>query len=224
MAASAPDDAVDFPYTRHSAPSAIAMRQLEETHHLPAAIQQRIGALIVYCNFIETLAEKVLWVLRQEDVRDQVPSTSQYKAGQIIENLRKMAAQQETSVRSAIELACETARHIFEYRNCVAHGEFLSIGNATQFVSNPGLWGERKRSTGAMALISERFLDTAIDAAATVHQTWLRVALEASGPSAGRAGAMTDTLEKLTSVRAAIAELCRNEAIRDLHLNGNLIE
>ena len=90
-----------------------------------------------------------------------------------------------------------------------------------QFASNPGLWGERKRSTGAMALISERFLDTAIDAAATVHQTWLRVALEASGPSAGRAGAMTDTLEKLTSVRDAIAELCRNEAIRDLHLNGN---
>ena len=80
MAASAPDDAVDFPYTRHSAPSAIAMRQLEETYHLPAAVQQRIGALIVYCNFIETLAEKVLWVLRQEDVRDQVPSTSQYKA------------------------------------------------------------------------------------------------------------------------------------------------
>lgn len=224
MAASTPDDTVDFPYTPHSAPSAIAMRQLDEAHHLPAAIQQRIGALIVYCNFLETLAEKVLWVLRQEDVRGQVPSTSQYKAGQIIDSLRKMAIGQEASVHTAIELACDTARHVLEYRNCVAHGELLSIGNATQFVSNPGLWGERKRSTGAMALISERFLDTAIDAAATVHQTWLRIALEASGPSAGRPGSMTDTLDKLTSVRHAIVELCRSEAIRDLHLNGNLAE
>ncbi|ELW9532222.1 hypothetical protein [Burkholderia cepacia] len=75
-----------------------------------------------------------------------------------------------------------------------------------------------------MALISERFLDIAIDAAATVHQTWQRIALEASGPSAGRIGAMIDTLERLTSVRDAIVELCRSDAIRELHLNGNLDE
>jgi hypothetical protein len=71
-------------------------------------------------------------------------------------------------------------------------------------------------------LISERFLDTAIDAAHTIYHAVLRIALEASGPKAGLPGSMVDSLEKLKLVRSSMSDLCRSEALRYFHSMGNL--
>lgn len=201
------------------------MRNLGESHGLSAPVLQRIGALIVYCNLVEAFAEKVLWILKGENVRGHVPSTEKYKASQTICKLDAIASGQEASVCSAIKLACGTARYLQEYRNCIAHGEVLSFGEGTRFVSSHTLWGElRPGKKDAMALINERFLDVAIDAAYTVFHTLLRIALEATGPSAGRPDAMGDTISSLTMVRNAMEDVCRSEALRFLHLNGNLGE
>jgi len=215
-------DTVDFPSTPHTSHSTMAIRRLGEINGLPEVLLQRIGALIVYCNFFETQAERTVWILRQEDVQGKVPSTAKYRANQTITELRKSASSQEASIAEAIELACKTAFDVLEYRNCIAHGELLAFGDDTRFVSNVGLWGEIKNRPDAMALISERFLDTAIDAAQTVYQAMLRIALEASGPSAGRPGAMADSSEKLKLVCNSMSELCRSEALRYFHTMGNL--
>ncbi|MEX3689315.1 hypothetical protein AB3X91_39765 [Paraburkholderia sp. BR14263] len=214
----------DFPSTPHTLHSTMAMRRLGEINGLPEVLLQRIGALIVYCNFVESQAERTLWVLRHEDVQGKEPSTSKYRARQLITELRKVAVNQEASVAEAIELACDTALDVAEYRNCIAHGELLAFGNNARFVSNAGLWGEVKKRPDATALISEPFLDTAIDAAQTAYYAMYRIALEASGPGAGRPGAMADSLGKLNLVRSSMSELCRSEVLRYFHEMGNLGE
>ncbi|MFM0157742.1 hypothetical protein [Paraburkholderia sediminicola] len=213
---------IDFPSTPHTLHSTQAIKLLGDINGLPEMLLQRLGALIVYCNFFETQAERTLWVLRQEDVLGIEPSTAKYRAKQIITELRKMAVSQEASVAEAIELTCDTAFDVVEYRNCIAHGELLAFGDDTRFVSNPGLWGEIKKRPDATALISERFLDTAIDSAHTIYHAVLRIALEASGPNNGQQGAMVDSIEKLKLVRSSMSELCRSEALRYFHAMGNL--
>jgi len=215
-------DTIDFPHTPHTLHSTMAIRRLGDINGLPEMLLQRIGALIVYCNFLEIQAERTLWVLREEDVQGNEPSTSKYRVNQIITELRKMALNQESSVTEAIELVCDTASHVIEYRNCIAHGELFALGGNTRFVSNPGLWGEIKKRPDVTALISERFLDTAIDAAHTVYVAALRIALEVSGPGVGRRGSMVDSIEKLKLVRNSMSELCRSEALHYFHVMGNL--
>jgi|GEM_PF-5114702 len=110
-------DAVDFPWTPHTLHSTMAIKRLGDVAGLPEVLLQRIGALIVYCNFFETQAERTLWVLRREDVQGKEPSTAKYRANQTITELRRVAVNQEASVAEAIKLACDTAFDVVEYRN-----------------------------------------------------------------------------------------------------------
>lgn len=224
MNTSAPDDALEFPDTPHTAPSEIAIRKLRDISGLPLAVLERIGVLIVYCNFVEMQAKQALLVLRQENARGQVPSTAKYTASQTVKEFRKLVGVQETSVGKAIELVCDTALDLLEYRNCIAHGALLSSGEGARFESNPGPWGELQQRPNTMALINERFLDIAIDAASTVYNTLLKIALETSGTNVGRHGAMVDTLDTLERIKDAMTDLYRSDALRYFHLNGNLGE
>lgn len=211
-----------FPRTQHTEDAEYAMRDLEVHGGLPPHLLQRVGALFVWCNRFERQAERTLWILRQEDVRGNVPSTAKFKATQIITELESSAATQRASMAEALRLTCATARDVLTYRNCIAHGELYSFGDDTRFISNLAPMGEIRRGANETALISERYLDTAIATAFTVYRSITLIGLEASGPSSGNLSNGVHAIETLKRVASAISALRSDPVLRFFHEMGNL--
>lgn len=212
-----------FPRTQHTEDAEYAMRDLKAHGGLPPHLLQRIGALFVCCTRFERQAERTLWILKQEDVRGKVPSTAKFKAMQIVTELES-AAQQEANMAEALRLTCATARDVLIYRNCIAHGELYSFGDDTRFISNLAPMGEIRRGADETALISERYLDTAIATAFTVYRSITLIGLEASWPSSGSATNGMHAIETLKGVASAMSALRSDPVLKFFHEMGNLGE
>ncbi|MGB8417817.1 hypothetical protein [Paraburkholderia sp.] len=185
-----------------------ALEKLEDGYGLSAGIQQRIGALFVYCGMLEFNSEKAIWAIKGENPVGVPPSTDRGRAGNLMSELGRLADAESGNLAIAIKLVSEGAKPLLEYRNAIAHGLLVRFNlDHPSFVNN-GTWhGEKRRKAPSLAHVDADRLNTSIEVADTLSTAAQNLFYACSGPSARTAGALDQWVIPLQNARDLAARL-----------------
>ncbi|WP_156126644.1 hypothetical protein [Burkholderia sp. 9120] len=185
-----------------------ALEKLEDEYGLSAGIQQRIGALFVYCGMLEFHSEKAIWALTDENPIGKPPSTDRGRAGDLMSKLGKLADRESGNLAVTIRLIGEVAKPLLEYRNAIAHGLLVRFNFEHPSFVNNGTWhGEKRRKPATLAHADADRLNTAIEIADTLSSTAMILFYSCSGPSARTDGSLDQWVAPLQRAQNLVARL-----------------
>jgi len=151
---------------------------LKNLHYLGLrdSAQQRIGALVVYCGMFENEIAQAIWKLSGENPAGQRASTEGKPISTLVSRLKNYAVNQPDVLKQVIELVCDLAEDLAEYRNTIVHG-FVFGFPATEAVFFRGfsIEGETFKRPVFAAFAHDEWLDLAIDAASAMHMALFAV-------------------------------------------------
>ena len=141
------------------------MLRLEKHYGMSRATLERIGAFIVMWALFENQLETALWRLTGENPNGVRPSTDAVPVTALISRFRE-----ETSGaagddwRMVVDLICETAGCLAEYRNAIAHGQLLPASVGGGSILNARWHGEQRKREPVTAHLDENLVGSMLDA------------------------------------------------------------
>lgn len=132
---------------------------------IPFEIQQKIGVFAVAWGMFESHLERAVWVLQNEQVKGNRPSTDKTSAHKWIEVLENGSEEIGTEGSEVLSIAAAAAKDLMSYRHALFHGYLVPLGGTAMFIRNPGWNGEVRNREAGDAHIDENIIDLAIDAA-----------------------------------------------------------
>lgn len=128
-------------------------------------IQQKIGAFAIAWGMFESHLERAVWVLKNERVVGNRPSTDKTSAHKWIEVFGNGSKEIGSKANEVLSIAAKAAKDLMSYRHSLLHGYLVPLGGTAMFIRNPR-WNEEVRNREAGdAHIDENIIDLAIDAA-----------------------------------------------------------
>ena len=113
----------------------------------------------------ESHLERAVWVLQNENVEGNRPSTDKTSAHKWIEVLEKGSEEISDKANEVLDQASKAAKDLMSYRHSLFHGYLVTLGGTAMFIRNPGWNGEVRNREAGDAHIDENIIDLAIDAA-----------------------------------------------------------
>ena len=126
--------------------------------------------------------ERALWRLTGEAPAGAIPSTDAKPVSFLIRRYRETGLELEGEEwRSVVNLLCDIARYLAEYRNAIAHGQLLPARVGGGLVLNATWHGEKRKRPPITAHIDERLVGIMLDA---LHELLIVLRAVISGENA----------------------------------------
>lgn len=132
---------------------------------IPVEIQQKIGAFAIAWGMFESHLERAVWVLQNEQVEGNRPSTDKTSAHKWVEVLGNGSKEIGAKGNEVLSIAAKAAKDLMSYRHSLFHGYLVPLGGTAMFIRNPRWNGEVRNREAGDAHIDENIIDLAIDAA-----------------------------------------------------------
>lgn len=132
---------------------------------VPVEIQQKIGVFAVAWGMFESHLERAVWVLQNEQVEGNRPSTDKTSAHKWIEILESGSNEISAKANDVLNIAAHAAKDLMSYRHSLFHGYLVPLAGTAMFIRNPRWNGEVRNREAGDAHIDENIIDLAIDAA-----------------------------------------------------------
>ena len=143
---------------------------------------EKIGAFVVMWATFESDLERALWSLTGEDPRGKFPTTDTKPVSERIKLFRKVGRRLDgEDWRSIVNLLCDTANNLAEYRNALAHGRLLPASVGGGLVLNATWHGEQRKRSPVTAHVDERLVGIMLDA---LYELLIVMSAVASGQTA----------------------------------------
>lgn len=149
---------------RHTRNALLVTKRIEELG-IPFGIQQKIGSFAVTWGMFESYLERVVWILQDEQVKGNRPSTDKTYAHKWVEILEKGHVSISEVGNEVLSIAAKAAKNLMSYRHSLFHGYLVPLGDTVMFIRNPRWDGEVRNRELGDAHIDENIIDLAIDAA-----------------------------------------------------------
>lgn len=122
-------------------------------------------AFVVMWATFENDIERALWRLTGEAPKGTHPTTDAVPVSQLIARFRDIGLTLEgEDWRSVVNLLCDTAIYLAEYRNAIAHGRLLPASVGGGLLLHAAWYGEKRKRPPVMAHIDERLVGIMLDA------------------------------------------------------------
>ncbi len=155
---------------------------LETRYGVARTTLEKIGAFVVMWATFESDLEQALWRLTGEVPHDKVPTTDTVPVSRLIAQLREVGLRLEgEDWRSIVNLLCDTAKNLAEYRNALAHGRLLPASVGGGLVLNAAWHGEQRKRPLVTAHIDDRLVGIMLDA---LHELLIAIRAVASDQTA----------------------------------------
>lgn len=130
-------------------------------------LQQRIGAFVVCWGLYEAHLEEVIWLLNNEDVKGNRPTTDSSPVSAWFRVLCRGSEHLSMEANAVLDTAAAASESLLAYRNSLIHGTLLSFpgANSITFLRNPAWRGEVRNRPAGDAHVDENLLDMAIESA-----------------------------------------------------------
>ncbi len=132
---------------------------------IPVEIQQKFGAFAIAWGMFESHLERAVWVLQNEKVEGNRPSTDKTSAHKWVEVLGNGSKDIGAKGNEVLSVAAMAAKDLMSYRHSLFHGYLVPLGGTAMFIRNPRWNGEVRNRKAGDAQIDENTIDLAIDAA-----------------------------------------------------------
>lgn len=128
------------------------VEKIDKALGLSAELAGRIGSIIVYTGNIEYQLERAIWVIEGIDPRGTRPKTADKSITQLIGILKESSsAHVSAEAQNFLNAWSEAALAAYTFRNDIAHGVSIKMGQTLVFNRNPRWHGEqRKREPGSL--------------------------------------------------------------------------
>lgn len=168
--------------TSNEEPGSDLLRILDANYGLAGATLERIGAFVVMWATFESDLERALWRLTGEAPDGKVPTTDAMPVSRLIARFREAGLKLEgEDWRSVVNLLCDTAAYLAEYRNAIAHGRLLPASVGGGLLLNAAWHGEKRKRPPVTAHIDEMLVGIMLDA---LHELLIAMRTIASGKTA----------------------------------------
>jgi len=155
---------------------------LDKGFGLSGPTLERIGAFVVMWATFENDLERALWRLTGEAPEGAIPSTDAKPVSFLIRRFRETGLElDEEEWRCVVNLLCDTAGYLAEYRNVIAHGQLLPARVGGGLVLNATWHGEKRKRPPITAHIDERLVGIMLDA---LHELLIVLRAVVSGENA----------------------------------------
>ncbi|MEM8633443.1 MAG: hypothetical protein AAGF33_00560 [Pseudomonadota bacterium] len=123
------------------------VHKIDKALGLSAELAARIGSIIVYTGNIEYQLERAIWVIEGIDPRGTRPKTADKSITQLISILNDSSTEHVSDdAKNFLNVWAEAALAAYTFRNDIAHGVSIKMGETLVFNRNPTWNGElRKR-------------------------------------------------------------------------------
>ncbi len=163
-------------------PGSGLLRILDSNYGLAGATLERIGAFVVMWATFENDLERALWRLEGEAPDGKIPTTDAVPVSRLVARFREIGLKLEgEDWRSVVNLLCDTAAYLAEYRNAIAHGRLLPASVGGGLLLNAAWHGEKRKRPAVTAHIDERLVGIMLDA---LHELLIAMRAIASGETA----------------------------------------
>lgn len=163
-------------------PGSGLLRILDSNYGLAGATLERIGAFVIMWATFENDIERALWRLTGETPDGKVPTTDAVPVSRLITRFRETGLSLEgEDWRSVVNLMCDTATYLAEYRNAIAHGRLLPASVGGGLLLNAAWHGEKRKRPPVTAHIDESLVGIMLDA---LHELLIAMRAVASGETA----------------------------------------
>jgi len=154
---------------------------LKTSYGIAGETLEKIGAFVVMWATFEHDLERALWRLTDETPAGTVPTTDGVPIRQLIVRFRETGMKLDgEDWRSVVNLLCDTAEYLAEYRNAIAHGRLLPASVGGGSLLNAAWYGERRKRAPMTAHIDERLVGIMLDA---LHELLIEMNAITSGKS-----------------------------------------
>lgn len=155
---------------------------LDKIFGLSGPTLERIGAFIVMWATFENDLERALWRLTNEVPEGAIPSTDTKPVSFLIKQFRETGLELEGEEwHGVVNLLCDIACYLAEYRNAIAHGQLLPACIGGGSVLNAMWHGEKRTRPPITAHIGERLVGIMLDA---LHELLIVIRAVISGETA----------------------------------------
>lgn len=138
---------------------------LDRTYGLESATLEKIGAFVLMWASFEGNLERALWRLTGETPDGNVPTTDGLPISKLVALFREAGLKREGEEwRGIVNLLCDTAGYLAEYRNAIAHGRLLPASLGGGLILNAAWHGEQRKRPPRAAQIDERLVGIMLDA------------------------------------------------------------
>jgi hypothetical protein len=163
-------------------PGSGLLKILDTNYGLIGPTLERIGAFVVMWATFELDLERALWRLTGEEPDGKVPTTDAVPVSRLIARFRETGVKLEgEDWQSLVNLLCDTAGYLAEYRNAIAHGRLLPARVGGGLLLNAAWHGERRKRSPVTAHIDERLVGIMLDA---LYELLIVMQVVASGDTA----------------------------------------
>ncbi len=182
---------------------------LDKAFGLSGPTLERIGAFVVMWATLENDLERALSRCRRltgEAPAGAIPSTDAKPVSFLIRRYRETGLELEGEEwRSVVNLLCDIARYLAEYRYAIAHGQLLPARVGGGLVLNATWHGEKRKRPPITAHIDERLVGIMLDA---LHELLIVLRAVISGESAPNLdGRVLGRKQMLQRARSGAAEI-----------------
>lgn len=155
---------------------------LETKYGIARTTLEKIGAFSVMWATFENNLEQALWRLTDEAPHGKIPTTDTVPVSRLIVQFREVGLRLEgEDWRRIVNLLCDTAKNLAEYRNAIVHGRLLPAIMGGGIVLNAAWYGEQRKRASVVAHIDENLVGIMLGA---LHELLIIMRAVASGQTA----------------------------------------
>ena len=122
------------------------VEKIDKALGLSAELAGRIGSIIVYTGNIEYQLERAIWVIEGIDPRGTRPKTADKSITQLIGILKESStAHVSAQAKDFLNVWSEAALAAYTFRNDIAHGVSIKMGETLVYNRNPIWNGEQRK-------------------------------------------------------------------------------